>query len=35
MPVTIIKDTASPELREMIRKVDPPRPLLTVLGKKV
>jgi hypothetical protein len=32
---TVIKDTASPELREMLRKVDPPRPLLSVLGKKL
>ena len=35
MPVTIIKDTATPELKEMIRKVDPPRPLLSVLGRKL
>src|SRR5437867_9955022 len=35
MPVKIIKDTATPELREMIRKVDPPRPILAVLGRKL
>src|ERR1051326_6651649 len=33
--VTIIKDTATPELRGMLAKVDPARPILSVLGKKL
>lgn len=33
--VTIIKDTATPELKAMIAKVDPPRPILSALGKKL
>lgn len=33
--VQIIKDTATPELRAMIAKVDPPHPILSVLGRRL
>src|ERR1041385_8653214 len=33
--ITVIKDTATPELKAMLAKVDPPRRLLGVLGRKL